>query len=194
MWAGPNEISRAPNTWAINVSCCILLRFCLFSSTLWLWVTDTFPLVVQLLSLVWLFVTLWTAARLASLSLYVPVCLDSCSSSWWCHPTISSSVVPFSSCPRSFPASGSSSMSQPFESGGHSIGVSASASVLPMNIQGRFPLGLTDLIFLPSMRLSRVFSRTTVQGFKGISSSSLHLPYVPTLTSVHHYWKNHSLD
>ena len=90
-----------------------------------------------------------------------------CSNSWllsqWCHPTISSSVVPFSSCLESFPASVSFQMSQFFASGGQSIGVSASASVLPMTIQGWFPLELYVLISLQSKGLSRVFSNTTVQ-------------------------------
>ena len=84
-----------------------------------------------------------------------------CPSSWWCHPTISSSVVPFSSCLQSFPASGSFPMSQFFASGGQSI--EDSASVLPMNIQDWFPWGLTGLISLQSKGLSRVFSNTTVQ-------------------------------
>ena len=83
-------------------------------------------------------------------------CSNSCPLSWWCHPTISSSVVPCSSCPQSFPASGSFPVSWLFTSGGQSIG--ASASVLPVNIQGCFPLGLTCLISLLSRRLSRVFS------------------------------------
>ena len=78
----------------------------------------------------------------------------------WCHPTISSSVIPFSSCPQSFPASGSFQMSQLFESGGQSIGVSASTSVLPMNTQDWFPLGWTGWISLQSKGLSRVFSNT----------------------------------
>ena len=86
-----------------------------------------------------------------------------CSSSWWCHPTISSSVVPFSSCPQSFPASRSFKMSQLFVSGGQSIGVSASTSVLPMNTQDRSPLGWTGWVSLQSEGLSRVFSNTTVQ-------------------------------
>ena len=86
-----------------------------------------------------------------------------CLWSWWCHPTISSSVIPFSSCLQSFPASGSFPMSQFFASGGQSIGVSASASVLPMIIQGWFPLGLTGLVSLQSTGLSRVFSNSTVQ-------------------------------
>ena len=87
----------------------------------------------------------------------------SCPSSWWCHPTISSSFIPFSSCPQSFPASGSFPMSQLFASGGQSIEVSASASVLPMNIQGWFPLGWTGWISLQSKGLSKIFSNTTVQ-------------------------------
>ena len=90
-------------------------------------------------------------------------CSNSCPSSWWCHPTISSSVIPFSSCLQSFPASGSFLMSQFFSSGGLSIAVSASASVLPMNIQDWFPLGLTGWISLQSKGLSRVFFNTIVQ-------------------------------
>ena len=85
--------------------------------------------------------------------------------SQWCHPIISSSVIPFSSHLQSFPASGSFPMSQFFESGGQSTGASASASVLPMNSQNWFPLGLTGLISLQSKGLSRVFSNTTVQLF-----------------------------
>ena len=88
---------------------------------------------------------------------------NSCPLSQWCHPTISSSVVPFSSHLQSFPASGSFQMSQFFASGGHSVGVSSWASVLPMNIQDWFPLGWTGWISLQSKELSRVFSNTTVQ-------------------------------
>ena len=99
---------------------------------------------------------------------------NSCSSSWWCHPAISSSVVPFSSCPQSLPASGSFQMSQLFTSGGQSIGVSALASVLPMNTQDWSPLEWTGWISLQSKGLSRVFSNTTVQKhqFLGIQLSS----------------------
>ena len=86
-----------------------------------------------------------------------------CPLSWWCHPTISSSVIPFSSCPQSFPASESFPMSQLFTSGGQRIGASASPSVLPMNIQDWFPLRWTCWISLLSKGLSRVFSNTTVQ-------------------------------
>ena len=87
---------------------------------------------------------------------------NSCPWSRWCHPTISCSVVPFSSHLQSFPASGSFQMSQFFASSGQSIGISSSASVLPMNIQDWFPLGLTGLISLQSRGLWRVFSNTTV--------------------------------
>ena len=86
-----------------------------------------------------------------------------CPLSRWCHPTISSSVIPFSFCPQSFPASGSFQMSQLFASDGQSIGVSASTSVLPMNTQDWSPLGWTGWISLQSKGLSRVFSNTTVQ-------------------------------
>ena len=89
-------------------------------------------------------------------------CSNSCSLSRWCHPTISSSVVPFSSCPHSFPASGSFLMNRLLASGGQSAGASASGSVFPANIQGWFPLGLTGLISLLFKGLSRVFSNTTV--------------------------------
>ena len=88
---------------------------------------------------------------------------NSCPLSQWCHPTISSSVIPFSSHLQSFPASGSFQMSQLFASGGQRIGVSALASVLPMNIQDYSPLGWTGLVSLLSKGLSRVFSNTTVQ-------------------------------
>ena len=90
-------------------------------------------------------------------------CSNSCPLSQCCHPTISSSVVPFSSCLQSFPASGYFLTSWFFKSGGQSIGASASASVLPMNIQDWFPLGLTSLISLQPKGLSRVFSNTKVQ-------------------------------
>ena len=115
---------------------------------------------------------------------------NSCPLHRWCHPTISSSVVPFS-CLQSFPASGSFQMSHFFTSGGQSIGVSASASVRPMNIQDWFPLGWTGWISLQSKGLSRVFSNTTVQKHQ---FSALSFLYGPTLTSIHDHWKNHSLD
>ena len=95
-----------------------------------------------------------------------------CPSSWWCHPTISSSVIPFSSCPQIFPASGFFLMSQLFTSGSQSIGVSASASVLPMNTQDWSPLGWTGWISLQSKGLSAVFSNTTVQKHQFFSAQN----------------------
>ena len=120
--------------------------------------------VVQSLSPVQLFVNWWTAAHQASLSFTISQsCSNSCPLSRWCHPTISSSVIPFSSCLQSFPASRSFQMSQFFTSDGQSIGASALASVLPMNIQDWFPLGLTGLISLQSKGLWRLFFNTTVK-------------------------------
>ena len=116
-------------------------------------------------------------------------CSNSCLSSRWCHPTISSSVGPFSSCFQSVPTSGSFQMSQFFTSGGHSIG--ASASVLPMNVQDWFPLGWTGWISLQSKGLQE--SSPTPQ-FKSINSLALSLLYGPALTSIHDHWKNHSFD
>ena len=129
--------------------------------------------VVQLLSHVQLFVTPWTSAHQASLSFLFPgVGSNSCPSGRWCHPTISSSPALFSFCLQSFPASGSFPMSQLFASGGQSIGASALSSVLPMNSQDWFPLGLTGLISLQSKGLSRVFSNTTVQKHRFFGAQS----------------------
>ena len=105
----------------------------------------------------------------------------------WVGDAISSSLVPFSSCLQSFLASGSFQRSQFFASGGQSIGVSASASVLPMNIQDWFPSGWTGWISLQSKRLSRVFSNTTVENYQ---FSDTMLLYSPTVTSKHDYWKS----
>ena len=118
------------------------------------------------------------------------VCPNSCPSSQWFHPTISSSVVPFSSCPQSFPASGSSPMSQFFASGSQSIGASASASVPSMYTQDWSHLGWTGWLSLQSKGLSRVFSNTTVQS---INSSVLSFLCNPTLTFIHDYWKTIAL-
>ena len=115
-------------------------------------------------------------------------CSNSCPSSQWCHRTISVSVIPFSSCHQSFPASGSFPRSQFFTSGDKSIRLSASASGLPMNIQDWFSLGWTGLIFLQS-RDSQEFSPTPQ--FKSINSLVLSFLYGPTLISVHDHWKNH---
>ena len=118
----------------------------------------------QSLNRVRLFVTPWITARQASLSITnSQVHSKSCQSSRWCHPAISFSVVPFSSCPQSLLASGSFPVSQLFTWGGQSIRASASTSVLPMNTQDWSPLGWTGLISLQSKGLSRVFSNTTVQ-------------------------------
>ena len=131
--------------------------------------------------------TLWwhglQHARLPCPSPTPRACWNSCSLSQWCHPTISSSVIPFSSCLQSFPALGSFLMSQFLTSGGQSIGVLA--SILPMNIQDWFPLGLTGLISLKFMRLSRVFSNTTVQKHQFFNAPAffvVHLshPYLTT--------------
>ena len=113
-----------------------------------------------------------------------------CPLSWWCHPTISSTVIPFSSCPQSFPASGSFQMSQLFASGGQSIGVSASTSVLPMNTQDWSPLGWTGWISCSP----RDSQESSTPQFKSINSSALSPLYSSTLTSIHDHWKNHSLD
>ena len=119
------------------------------------------------------------------------VCPNSCPLSQWCYPTISSFVVPFSSCPQSFPASGSFLLSWFFASGEQNIRISVSASVLPMNIQGWFPSGLTGLITLQPKGISRIFSSTTIQR---INSSVLRLLHSQTPTSIHDYWKNQSFD
>ena len=147
---------------------------------------------VQSFSHVRLFATPWTAAHQASLAI---------TSAWSLPKLVSIELVmpsnhltlccPFLPCLQSFPASGSFPMSQFFTSGGQSIGVLISASVLPMDIQDWFPLGLTGLISLPSRGPSRVFSNTIA---KSINSSMLSFLSGPTLTSIHDYWKNHSFD
>ena len=105
-------------------------------------------------------------ARLPCPSPSPGACSNSCPLRWWCHPTISSSVAPFSSCLQSFPESGSFPMSQLFRSDDQSMGASALASILPMKIQGWFLLGLTGLISLQSKGLSRVFSSTTIRKYQ----------------------------
>jgi len=148
---------------------------------------------VQSFSHVWLFVTPWHArhARPPCPSLTPRIYSNSCPLSQWCHLTISSSVIPFS-CLQSFPASGSFQMNQFFASGGQSTGISALASILPMNTQDWSPLGWTGWISLQSKGLSRVFSPTPQ--FKSINSLELSFLYSSTLTFVHDYWKNHSFD
>ena len=145
------------------MACIFLIKISFFLSFVFLSFTRLYLgfIAVQSLSRVWFFVTPWMQhARLPCPSLSLWVCSVSCSLSWWCHPTISSSVTPFSSCLQSSLASGSFQMSQLLASGGQSI--EASVSVLPMNIQGWFTLGLTGLISLLSKGLSTVFSNTTV--------------------------------
>ena len=117
-------------------------------------------------------------ARLLCPSLSLGVCSNSCPLSQWCHPTISSSVTHFSSCPQSFPASGSFPINWFFASSGQSFGDSALAPILPMNIQGWFPLGLTGWISLQSKGLKSLLQHQ----FESINSSVLSLLYGPTLT------------
>ena len=141
--------------------------------------------VSSLLSHVWLFETPWTMhARLPCPSPTPEACSNSCPSRQWCHPTISSSVILFSSHLQSFPASGSFPRSRFFASGGQSIGVSASASVIPMNIPDWFLLGWTGWISLQSKGLSRVFFNTTVQKHKFLGAQlslvQLSHPYMTT--------------
>ena len=146
---------------------------------------------VQSLSRVWLFATPWTEAHQASLCITNSgVYSNSCQLCWW-HPTISSSIVPFSSLLHSFPASGSFQMSWFFASGGQSIGASGPASVLPKNTQDWSPLEWTGWISLQTKGLSRVFSNTTVQKHQFFSTQ---LSFSPTLTSKQDDWKNHSFD
>ena len=114
-----------------------------------------------------------------------------CPLRWWCHPTILSLVVPFSSCPQSLSSTGSFPMSQVFTSGGQSIGVSASTSVLPMNTQDWPPLGW--MVGSPCSPRNSQESSLTPQ-LKSINSSALSFLYSPTLISIHNYWTNHSLD
>ena len=152
-----------------------------------------FPGSVQLLSHVGPFATPWIAAWQAPCPSPTPRDYsNSCPLSRWCHPTISSSVIPFSSCLQSVPALGSFQMSQFFTSDGQSIGVSASTSVLPMNIQDWFPLRWTGWICLQAKGLTRVFSNTTVPKDQ-FSGAQLALYKLYTLTYIHDYWKN-SLD
>ena len=147
---------------------------------------------VHSLSCVQLFVTPWTVARQASLSITNSRSLLKLMSIKLVMPSSHLiSVIPFSSCPQSFPASGSFPMSQFFSWGGQSIGASASASVLPMDIHHWFPLGWTGWIFC-SPRDSQESSPTPQ--FKSINSSALSFLHSPTLTSIHDYWKNHSFD
>ena len=164
-----------------------LFLFFLYLSPIRLWSS------VQALSHVRLFAIPLIASCQASRPSPTPgVYSSSCALSQWCHPTIWSSIVPFSSRLQSFPASGSFPMSWLFTSGGQSIGASASALVLAVNIQDWFPLGLTGLMSLQSKGFSKEFSPALQ--FKSISSLVLSFLYGSALTSIHDYWKNHSFD
>ena len=160
----------------------------------WYWIRLTFACLssVQSLSRVRLFATPWITAHQASLSITNSrIHSNSCPSNQWCHPAISSSVIPFSSCPQSLPASESFPMSQLLAWGGQSPGASALASVFPKSTQDWSPLEWTGWISLQSKGLSRVFSNTTVQKHQFISAqlSSQYNSHIHT-----YYWKNHSLD
>ena len=138
--------------------------------------------VVLSLSCVWHFITPWTAAHQASLSFIIlQSLLKLMSTDWWCCPNISSSVVPFASCPQSFPASGSFPVSQLFSSGDQRFGASSSSSVLPMNIQGWFPLGLS--VWSPCS--PRDSQESSTSHFKSINFLTLSLLYGLTFTSMH---------
>ena len=146
---------------------------------------------VQLLTFVQLFATPWTVARQVPCPSSTPgACSNSCPSSWWCHPTISFSVVPFSYL-QSFPASGHFPISRLFTPGGQSIGASVSAPLFPMHI--RTELLYDWLVSSPCSPRDSQESSPTPQ-FKSVNSLVLDFLYSPTLTSIHDYWKNHSFD
>ena len=155
-------------------------RFCVLSFNI--------IVIVQSLSHVQLFVTPSTSVyvKLPCPSPSPIVFSNSCPLSQWCHPTILCSVIPFSSCPWSLPASRSFPIKQPLASGGKSIGVSASISVLPMGVQGWFAIGFTGSSSLLYKGLSRIFSQESSPApqFKSINSLALTLFYCPALTSV----------
>ena len=161
-------------------------HFSLFRGRIWCFSS------VQSRSSVQLFATPWTTACQASLSITnTQSPQNPCPLSWWCHPTISSSVVPFSSCLLSFRASGSFPMSRFFASGGQSIGVSASTSSFQWTARTDF---LYDgLVGSPCSPRDSQESSPAPQ-FKSINSSALSFLYSPTLTSIHDHWKNHSFD
>ena len=142
---------------------------------------------VQLLSRVRLFSTPWIAARQASLSITNSQSSSNlCTSSWWCHPAISSSVVAFSSCPQSLPESGSFPMSQLFSWGGQSTAVSALAPFLPKKSQA---WSLSEWTGWISLRVQDSQESSPTPQFKSINSSALSLLHSPTLTSIHDHWK-----
>ena len=171
------------NVVSIQIFCLLLMFLLLLSFKSFLNITS----VVQLLS----FVDSWQPHGLQHARLPCPspppeVYSNSCPLNWWCQPTISFAVIPFSSCCQSFPAWGSFPMICLFISSGKSIGPSPSASVFTMNIQVEFPLGLTDLISLQSKGLSRVYSSITIQRHQFFS---VQVSLLSNFTSVHDYWK-----
>ena len=183
-----NQVSYVQQEWGMTKNIHLIWHYGTHEGTVYGWLEIRSSLLissVESLSCVQLFATPWTTARQVSLSI---------TNSWvhpnpfpwsqWCHPTISSSVIPFFSCPQSFPASGSFQISQLFASGGQSMGVSASTSVPPVNTQDWSPLGWTGWISLQSKGLS------TPQ-FKSINSLAFSFLYSPTLTLTHDHWKNH---
>ena len=199
-WWGPSCCCRdftsqsstfgLPTRWGL--SCCRVGVSSLCVDKRWKWARIVHFSSIQSLSCVRLFVTAWTAAHQASLCITNSLSLLKLLSMESVMPSnLSSSVIHFSFHLQSFPASGSFQMSQFFQSGGQSIRVSASVSVLPKDIQDWFHLGLTCLIFLQSKGLSRVFSNTTVQNHQFFGAQLL---YNPTLISSYDYWKNHTFD
>ena len=168
----------------------VLEILCSIINSLWPSLCSNFQL-VQLLSCVYLRSHGLQHTRLPCTSPSPQPYSNSCPLSRWCHPAISSSIIPLSSHLKSFPAPGSSLMSQFFTSGGQSVGVSALTSLLPVNIQDWFPLGWTGCTSLQSKRLSRV---SPTPQFKSINSLAFRLLYGPTLTSIHDYWENHRFD
>ena len=190
MWLSPPAVSAMWKMLHRHLKKCFFIWLCrvlvaalgIFALQSSLWHGDSLAVIVQSLSHVWLWPHGLQQARLPCPSPSPRVCSNSCLSSWWCHPTISSSIVPFSFCLQPFPTSRSFPMSQLFVSGGQSIGASASTSVLPVNIQDWFPLGLTGLISLQSKGCSRVFSNTTVQKHQSSAFFTVQLshPYMTT--------------
>ena len=170
--------SLKPSLYIWNFSVHVLLKPSLKA----FWAQFQAYVAVHLLSCVWFLQPHGMQhARLPCPPLFPGVCSNSCPLSQWCHPTISSSVAPLSTCPQFFPTSGSFPVSRLFASGGQNIGASVSATVLPIN-QGWFPLRLTNLISLLFKELSGVFSNTTIRKNHSLALSLL---YGPTLKSMH---------
>ena len=166
---------------------CLFCLMCLLQLLLLFWGFSSVSS-VQSLSRVWLCNTRDCSMSGFAVHHQLLACSNSCSSSQWCHPTVSSSVVPFSSGLQSFLASGSFPMSQFFTSGGQSIGVSASASSEYSGLIS-FRIDLLDLLAVQQTQES-----SPTPQFKSVNSSALSFLYSTTLISIHDYWKNHSFD